>query len=100
MLQEELNDVLSDMCEMANVKPRTTGLSTYIYVSHKQGNHGPRIKVVNSKKSWDNDNFSVSIGDEPLIVGGISKIGQENLDKVFNFIQLNKDLLLKFGMGL
>jgi hypothetical protein len=86
--------------EMANVSPKKTGLSTYIYVSYSQGQHGPRLKVCNVVgKSWSDDNFTVSISSDPKVVSGKVKISNKELDNVFNFMILNKNLLLDLWNG-
>ena len=81
--------------EMANLRPVTTGLSRTIYVSSKNSNHGPRIKVANttSIKFNPHDTFSVLINE--LTVVGTPNINKRELDKIYNFIKINKAPLLK-----
>ena len=45
--------------------PKDTGLKEIVWVSPKNVNHGPRIKVYNLNKSKD---FSVTIEDNPRVV--------------------------------
>lgn len=56
---KESHDMLYDMI---NLSQRRTGFNTRIYVSSKEGQHVPRIKVYNSS---NDDSFSMSIEDSP-----------------------------------
>ena len=86
-----------DLYEMANVSPKDTGLSVYVYVSPNNSNHGPRIKVSNIKnKSWSDDNFSLSICDKPELMNGVCKLDSNELDDTKNWIILNKNILLDY----
>lgn len=80
--------------EMANLYFRTTGINTRIYISSKEPQHRPRIKVYNSSNS---ESFSLSIEDEPKILAGDSSIvSPKILKQVIEWIPLNKDLLLYY----
>ena len=91
--------ITQDLFEMANLRSKSTGLPMSIYVSEKNSQHGPRIKV--SGKYTDKIDshifFSVSIADTPEIVAGTcGEITTSDLTKVFNWVKSNKDALLKY----
>lgn len=89
---------VEQVSEMANIKPSTTGLPMYIYVSDGSGFvHGPRIKV--SKlygKMSKSDLFTVTIENNPKIIGSVGDISKQDIIKVKDFVIRNKDLLLKY----
>ena len=86
-IQRELNEMAPTYL------PKDTGLKEIIWVSPKNANHGPRIKVYSLNKSKD---FSVTIEDEPRIVAGKSFVTSKEFDKIVDFIKLNKENLLKY----
>lgn len=73
--------------------PGDTGLKEIIWVSPKNANHGPRIKVYNLNKSKD---FSVTIEDEPKLIAGKCFVSSREFAKIIEFIKLNKENLLKY----
>jgi len=88
----------SCLWEMANLRQRDTGLPMITYVSDGDGiSHGPRIKVQrNYSTNKQDDMFSVSIAENPKVVAGDQgEISSKDLKKVFSFIGLNLDSLLK-----
>ena len=87
------------LSEMANIRPSKTGLNMVIYISTKfEVPHGPRLKVC--KKHGDKfigDTFSVTISDEPKIIGKIGKeITSDDIISVFNFIKINQSIMLDY----
>lgn len=70
-----------------------------IYVSAKQGSHGPRIKVSqdHSEKFNMRNTASVSIADDPKVVVG--ELSAKDFEAVKRYVLLNKDVLLKFWSG-
>ena len=81
------------LCEMSNIFPDKTGLKYTVYVSVKQGSHDPRIKIFKGKKP-QGDNFSVTIEDEPKTIGTVF-VNSKELNKIYNWVKLNKKVLLK-----
>lgn len=77
--------------EIANLQPRTTGLTSIVYVSWKgAAKHGPRIKVSNVNGRMDpNDNFTVTIENEPRVIGKC-KLKQFDLANVIDWVKLNR----------
>jgi len=90
--------------EMSNLQKHDTGLDKTVWVSVKKHSAGPSIKVNfdNSLRFDDNKNFSVSIDAQPRVVAGdteenvIKKIGKNSLDDIYDWVLLNKDVLLKY----
>lgn len=78
--------------EMSNFNPKTTGLKEVIYVSVKQGSHGPRLKVFKDKRP-QGENFTVTIDDNPKTIGKVF-VDAKELKRIIEFIQLNKEILI------
>jgi hypothetical protein len=79
---------------MANITPDESGVNFIIWISTKNANHGPRIKVF--KSSPRSENFSVSITDDPKVVAGNSFVSSKDLKNIIKFILINKDVLLDY----
>ena len=91
--------------EMANFRPKSTGLKTTIFVSSgyvagKKLFHGPRIKVskIYTDKMNPLDTFSMTIEDNPEVVG-THYLDLKDIDQIKDFIRLNKDILLAYWDG-
>lgn len=86
------------LLEMANLAPQETGLSRFVWAGIRNNQHADRIKVTNNPRrmDWD-DAFIISVEDNPRLVGGICEMDTKDLNKVFEFVKLNKDLLLKYS---
>jgi hypothetical protein len=99
-INEYVNPDAEDLLfEMANFGQKTTGLPMIVWVSEKRASHAARIKVSRSynPRVLIGDTFSVSISDNPKIVAGDEgKISTADLKKVFDWIFLNKETLLKY----
>ena len=89
---------------MANVRPDETGLKMVVYISPRMGvKHGPRIKVstfygekIYNGTLHDKGNyFSITIEDEPRVIGRVGDIKLEDVKKACQFVRENKDVLLK-----
>ena len=92
-LKEIFKRQTDPVCDMANLREKTTGISTIIFVSSKVPRHKPRLKVVKNLK----EKFSVSIEDNPRVLAGDSSIVPVKvLEQVKEWIILNKDLLLEY----
>ena len=86
------------LIEMANLDSEETGFAHYIWVGPPDPRHGHRIKVVNEPGRLDYQNtISVSISDHPKIVAGkpSSKLNSKKINWIFEFIKLNKNILLQ-----
>ena len=82
------------LCEMANLSQRRTGIYTRIYVSSKEGQHGPRIKVYNSS---NDESFSMSIEDSPkVLIGNPNIVSTKIFKQIIKWVQINKNILLYY----
>lgn len=93
-LCEELEHNLFDqemMFEMANLPPKRTGLKYQIWYSAKIEKHKPRIKV----DLGDGKALSIQIEDHKVI-GAVDKISSKDLNNILKWIDMNKELLLKY----
>ena len=82
------------LCEMANLSQRRTGINTRIYVSSKEGQHGPRIKVYNSS---NDESFSMSIEDSPkVLIGNPNIVSTKIFKQIIKWVQINKNILLYY----
>ena len=91
-----------DLHEMAGLQPMDTGLKYMVWISPRGGaTHSARIKVYpegsSNKRKW----FSVSVENNPEVKKesssiDMNKIPQSNIDSIFEFVKLNKDLLWQY----
>jgi hypothetical protein len=96
---ESEQEYLENFCWLsAIIGPETTGMPMVIYVSPKHAPHGPQIKVNQRYEGRlvAGECFSVTIEDEPLILGETGDIRVSGLCKLRSFIQINKELLLDY----
>jgi len=91
-------DPLDDLFEMTTINSKRSGVSHYIWAGIRNKQHADRIKITNhpSKLDW-NDSFVVSVEDNPKIVAGICELSTKELKNVFEFVKLNKDLIIKYS---
>lgn len=86
--------------EMARVKPKDSGIPWIIFISSKdyvKQKHWARIKISNVKGTFsENDNFVVSISQQPKVLAGKAKMKQTELDDIFDWVVLNYDVLIKY----
>lgn len=96
-LKECLEDIFESLYEMANIGSKDTGLSNQnimIYISTKQGSHGPRVKVF--LKGNPNKSVSFSISKEPIILtDNILNLKQKEISEIKYWISINSVELLK-----
>lgn len=85
---------------MATLQTHETGLGYPVWIGKVGGHHGPRIKVSNHPAKWrQNDNFVMSIDQDPAILAGISKIDAKDLNNIKDWISINfDDLMLLWWM--
>ena len=85
-----------ELFEMTAVPARLTGLQHHVWMSAKgNAKHGPRIKVSNTVGKFDaDDNFSLSVEDNPQHRAGTIKLKTEELESVKDWVRLNKDHLI------
>jgi hypothetical protein len=88
-----------NLFEKANYSSKKTGLPMIIWVSSERGSHGARIKVANNynPRVMIEDTFSVSVSENPKVLTGEQRdISNNDLQKVFSWIKLNLEPLLKY----
>ena len=82
---------LSRVIDMANLPPKRTGLPYQIWYSAQEPRHKPRIKV----DLPDGRNLSIEI-ESHKVTGPVNKISSSDLNKILEWIDLNKEILLKY----
>ena len=89
----------SNLYEMANIKQSTSGLPVIIFISPKgRANHGHRVKVQNnySSNTQEGNFFSITISEDPEIIGDIGEVKSSDLRKIREFVIKNKEVLLDY----
>lgn len=81
----------SDIFDMSNLLPIRTGLPFQVWYGPKVHAHRPRIKVISS----DGKEFSVEI-ETHAVTGDTGAVSQKDLNLLFDWIDLNKDILLDY----
>ena len=83
------------MMEMANLTPDETGVPYVIWLGAVGGQHGPRIKVSNTRGKMSNDCFVVSVSRTPAVITPTAvKIPQTSVQDVLDWVMLNYDVLI------
>jgi len=94
-LKTSVREDVEPLSEMANLPVNRTGLSHgIIYVSNRQGQHGPRIKYYR-KNPGRTPSASISIAIEPEILEDSIGISTIERDELFIFVRKNYTFLLK-----
>ena len=95
---KKYKEFTESLFEMANVIKSRTGLNTMIWISTKEPSHGPRIKVQanRSDKIISHEMFIVTIEDMPEVIGDIGKLKAKDINKIKEFVILNKEVLLDY----
>jgi hypothetical protein len=103
--QEELAENNRIIYEMATLRKKDSGCPVNLYLDDggtwKKSGHGKRIKFQSDKgdRPVTRNMISMSIEDDPKILQKNAKIAlsSKELDKVKDFIRINKNLLLQLG---
>ena len=85
---------MTEAYRISNLLPRITGLKYPIWYRARIENQEPIIKV----DLEDGKNIYVSI-EERRAAGDIDSISPEDLNDIYRWIELNKELLLKYWNG-
>jgi len=83
--------------EMSNIRPNETGLKMVIWILPYTGKEGHWAIIKVAKKYGDkvsNDLFTVTIEDNPEIIGDTGEIKSVDIQKIILFIKKNKKTLL------
>lgn len=85
------SEVLNEMANLSQIK---TGINTRIYISSKEGQYGPRIKVYNSS---NDESFSLSIEDTPrVLVSNPNIVSNKIFKQSIRWVHINKEILLYY----
>lgn len=101
-LLEQLRQINEDqLWEMANLHPRDTGLPVIVWAdSNRQMKHGLRIQFQNSysDKTDSSSLVPMTISEDPQIPVQVKlRISKADLQKVQQWVILNKDLLAAYA---
>ncbi|MCP5498226.1 MAG: hypothetical protein H7A23_27030 [Leptospiraceae bacterium] len=94
-VQKKLFSEKETYFEMANLPESKTGVKGVIYISTKQGSHGPRIKYF-EKPGSKQSSISISISDDPKVLTGDLEVDTKTLSAIFEFVKNNQEVLLNF----
>jgi hypothetical protein len=83
---------------MDNIMQYESGLRMIIRISQNFPKHTPNLKVQQDYSQRLNyfNFFSVTIEDEPIIVGDTGRIETKDIEKLMIYIKQNKKLLLDY----
>lgn len=86
-----------DLFEMANLGPRTTGIPNFIiWISTGEGlRHGPRIKIVKGSRWKKGESSTIPLEGMPRVIGN-ADVNQDEFSEIVEWINLNRDLLIKY----
>ena len=97
-LQSDDPDLREDgVFEMANLTEAQTGIAGVVYISTREGGHGPRVKYL-LQPGRSQPSYSVSIADTPrLLVSSLpERIVGRTLPQVVEWVARNRQPLLDF----
>jgi hypothetical protein len=84
--------------EMANLFPKHTGLPFVVWISTGQGvQHDVRVKASPGPRALPSEMTSVALRPNVHVVHG--DMTAENLDLLATWIELNKDVILRYWEG-
>jgi len=87
---------MESLKEMANLRNSFTGVSHgTIYISSKEGNHGPRVKYFRGKPGKSFPTASFTISENPKVVEDSIKLTALEIKEVSLFVRINKETLLQ-----
>jgi len=88
-----------DLFEMANLSPKRTGLPFVIWISPRGGaQHDVRVKVTRSPKALPGEFITVTVRPEVNVLGP-GKLSTHELALLRQWIELNRDVLIRFWNG-
>lgn len=95
---QKLTDILDDdmLYLMFHLSPIETGLDTIIWISVSTDDYSPRIRIFDYPILSNTKVFSITIEDEPNVIGDYSHVDPKHIEKIKDFIIKNKDNLIKY----
>lgn len=97
---KNMEELDNELLELSNFTKKTTGIEdVVIWIGPNPPNHGKRIKVSNKENSFDPyDTFTIKIPSLEVIGNVNSKlINKSKLDKIFQFINKNIDVISEYS---
>jgi hypothetical protein len=99
-IRQIIHETMEPIFEMANIEQELTGLEVLVFASPKMGSHGPRIKFQNgyeTRVTSKSNLIPMSISSRPEVLVDVKlKISKKDLNKIKQWIILNKEVLLKY----
>ena len=99
-LEDELSTLdEADVCDMANLGPRQTGIDGVVFISTNFAKlpHGPRVKYF-LKAGKTQPSFSLSIEADPQIVASslADRVVRRVAPRLAEWVKLNRGALIRF----
>jgi hypothetical protein len=97
----EVTQTDSDLLfEMANLFPKHTGLPFVVWISVRGGaQHDVRIKISSTPKAIPSKMTSVAVRPTVHLVGGGDEISGDDLKLLTKWIELNRDVIVRYWEG-
>ena len=90
-------DVEEALSEMANLRPRTTGLPFIVFVGQQGGaRHGPRIEISPLPRHDPEQAVTITLDDPPRPLGPVAR---RDLELAASWIALNRDAIEAYWTG-
>lgn len=89
---------IDDLCEMANLTPKRTGLNVQIWADHSGFKRNKKDKYPRVKLGKDDASISISISENPVVLaksGKIKKSDENDFMEGEKYIAKNSDIFLK-----
>lgn len=83
-----------ELFEMCNLRKRQTGIDNIIWVSVKNANHGPRVKVQWGDSIRESVSISIHKTNPTVVAGNEKELSANTLRRVKKWIVLNYDVLM------
>ena len=95
-ISQEKLVIESFLDEMANLPSADTGLGYFIWIGEVGGQHGPRVKISNSRGKMNTNNcFVMSVAKIPEVLTPRScKLKKSEVDDISDWIKLNYVVLM------
>ena len=93
----EAEDLLDDPVEMTNLRERHTGVGGVIYISTRQGQHGPRIKWFPQRAGSGDPFLTITLEQPPRLLNhGVPPREATGAVAAAQWAEINRDALLQF----
>ncbi len=93
----EAEELLDDPVEMTNLRERHTGVPGVIYISTRQGQHGPRIKWFPQRAGGGDPFLTITLEQPPRLLNhGVNPREATGAVAAAQWAEINRDALLHF----